>query len=137
MRKIPFAGIELTSQRVRGFRGTSDTKRNSARKTFKHAFSLQQDEITLYIFNASRTVFTVRNKQKLRTPSGNPPFKCPEEVLCLQPLMIPPTRFDFSPLTGGCSEGLGAFRFFFKHLIAKLRAAPINTTLGCRLKAEG
>ena len=32
-----------------------------------------------------------------------------EEVLYLQPL-IPPKRFDiFSPLTGGCSEGLGAF----------------------------
>ena len=40
--------------------------------------------------------------------SGNP-FKCHEEVLYLQPL-IPPKRFDiFSPLTGGCSEGLGAF----------------------------
>ena len=26
-----------------------------------------------------------------------------------------PKRFDiFSPQTGGCSEGLGAFRFFFK-----------------------
>ena len=32
----------------------------------------------------------------------------------LQPL-ISPKRFDiFSPLTGGCSEGLGAFLFFFK-----------------------
>ena len=41
-------------------------------------------------------------------PSGNP-FKCHEEVLYLQPL-IPPKRFDiFSPLTGGCSEGPGAF----------------------------
>ena len=32
----------------------------------------------------------------------------------LQP-MIPPTVnvLTFSPLTGGCSEGLGAFRFFF------------------------
>ena len=41
-------------------------------------------------------------------PSGNP-FKCHEEVLYLQSL-IPPNRFDiFSPLTGGCSEGLGAF----------------------------
>ena len=41
-------------------------------------------------------------------PSGNP-FKCHKEVLYLQPL-IPPKRFDiFSPLTGGCSEGLGAF----------------------------
>ena len=46
-------------------------------------------------------------------PSGNP-FKCHEEVLYFQ-LLIPPKRFDiFSPLTGGCSEGLGAFRFFFK-----------------------
>ena len=46
-------------------------------------------------------------------PSGNP-FKCHEEVLYLQPL-IPPKRFDTPPpLTGGCSEGLGAFWFFFK-----------------------
>ena len=31
------------------------------------------------------------------------------EVLYLQPL-IPPKRFDiFSPMAGGCSEGLGAF----------------------------
>ena len=38
--------------------------------------------------------------------SGNL-FKCHEEVLYLQPL-IPPKRFDiFSPITGGCSEGLG------------------------------
>ena len=39
-----------------------------------------------------------------------------EEVLYLQPL-IPPKRFDifFPPLTGGCSEGLGAFWFFVKH----------------------
>ena len=41
--------------------------------------------------------------------SGNL-FKCHEEVLYLQPL-IPPKRFD---ITGGCSEGLGVFRFFFK-----------------------
>ena len=28
--------------------------------------------------------------------------------------LIPPKRFDiFPPLTGGCSEGLDAFRFFF------------------------
>ena len=42
-------------------------------------------------------------------PSGNP-FICHEEdYLYLQPL-IPPKRFDiFSPLTGGCSEGLRAF----------------------------
>ena len=36
-------------------------------------------------------------------------LKYHEEVLYLQPL-IPPKRFDiFSPLIGGCSEGLGAF----------------------------
>ena len=29
--------------------------------------------------------------------------------------MIPPKRFDIPPLTGGCSEGLDAIRFFFKH----------------------
>ena len=48
-------------------------------------------------------------------PSGNP-FECHEEFfLYLQPL-ISPKRFDiFFPLTGGCSEGLGAFCFFFKH----------------------
>ena len=40
--------------------------------------------------------------------SGNP-FIRHEELLYLQPL-IPPKRFDISPpLTGGCSEGLGAF----------------------------
>ena len=42
-------------------------------------------------------------------PSGNP-FKCHGEVLYLQPTIIPPKRFGiFPPLTGGCSEGLGAF----------------------------
>ena len=45
-------------------------------------------------------------------PSGNP-FKCHEEVLSLQP-MIPPKGFDIFPLTGGCSESLDAFRFFFE-----------------------
>ena len=29
--------------------------------------------------------------------------------------MIPPRRFHIFPLTGGCSEGLDAFRFFLKH----------------------
>ena len=48
-------------------------------------------------------------------PSGNP-FKYHEEVLYLQP-MIPPKRFDISPLTGGCSEGLGAFRLSLNNFI--------------------
>ena len=43
--------------------------------------------------------------------------QCHKEVLSLQP-MIPPKRFDISPpLTGGCSGGLYAFRFFFKHIV--------------------
>ena len=38
-----------------------------------------------------------------------------KEVFYLQPLIPPTKRFDnFSLLTGGCSEGLGAFSFFFK-----------------------
>ena len=52
-------------------------------------------------------------------PSGNP-FKCHEEVLYFQ-LLIPPKRFDFFPLTGVFSEGLGAFRFFFKHDKRRMR----------------
>ena len=35
---------------------------------------------------------------------------------CICSLLIPPKRFDISsPITGGCSEGLGVVRFFFKH----------------------
>ena len=67
-------------------------------------------------------------------PSGNP-FKCHEEVLHLQP-MIPPKRFDlFSPLTGGCSEGLDAFRFFFKQRVVPYvshnlrREAPVQNNI--------
>ena len=48
-------------------------------------------------------------------PSVNP-FKCHEEVLSLQ-AMIHLNVLTFSPLTGGCSEGLDAFRFFFEHVI--------------------
>ena len=45
-------------------------------------------------------------------------IKCHKEVLYLQPL-IQPKRFDiFSPLTGGCSEGLGAFCFFSLNIVA-------------------
>ena len=41
-------------------------------------------------------------------PSGNS-FEYHEEVFYLQPMIPPNKRFDFFPLTGGCSEGLGAF----------------------------
>ena len=62
-------------------------------------------------------------------PSGNP-FKCHEEVLYLQPL-IPPKRSDnFSTLTGGCSEGLGALSFFFEraryHALHELLGFPVS-----------
>ena len=44
---------------------------------------------------------------------GNP-IECHEEVLSLQP-MIPPKRFDvLFPCLGLCTEGLDAFRLFFK-----------------------
>ena len=52
---------------------------------------------------------------------GNP-IKCHEEVLSLQPMMTPKfffkhlNVFTFFPLTGGCSEGVVAFRFFFKYI---------------------
>ena len=57
-------------------------------------------------------------------PSGNP-FKCHEEVLYLQP-MIPPQRFDIVfPLTEGRSEGLGAFRFFFKQVLSIIQTPSL------------
>ena len=40
--------------------------------------------------------------------SGNL-FKCHEEVSYLQPLILPKRVDIFSPITGGCSEGLGVF----------------------------
>ena len=44
-------------------------------------------------------------------------------TLYLQP-MIPPKRFDmFSPITGGRSEGLGAFSFSFKKKYTKLQCS--------------
>ena len=49
-------------------------------------------------------------------PQGNP-LKCHKDVLSLQP-MIPPELFDFFFLPYvGSSEGLDAFRFFFKLLL--------------------
>ena len=34
--------------------------------------------------------------------------------------MFPPKRFDIFPLTGGCSEGLDAFRYFFKQYLSQI-----------------
>ena len=42
-------------------------------------------------------------------------FKCHEDVLSLQP-MIPP---DIFPPCVGCSDGLDAFRFFFKNIVVQ------------------
>ena len=53
-------------------------------------------------------------------PLGNP-FKCRENVLSFQSMITPTTkRFDISPpcLCGMLlTEGLDAFRFFFKQLV--------------------
>ena len=51
------------------------------------------------------------------------PFKCHEEILYLQPMIPPNKSVDIFPLTGGCSEGLDAFRFFFR-----TTKEPINPT---------
>ena len=50
---------------------------------------------------------------------------------CICSLLIPPKRFDiFSPITGGCSEGLGVFWFFFKHTYIHA-GAPVATRFFC------
>ena len=48
----------------------------------------------------------------LSASSGNL-FKCHDEVLYYLQSLIPPKRFDnFPPITGGCSEGLGALTVY-------------------------
>ena len=44
-------------------------------------------------------------------------FICHEDILSLQPHMIPPKRFDISPPDWGMlrTSTVDAFRFFFKH----------------------
>ena len=64
-------------------------------------------------------------------PSGNP-IICHEEVLSLQP-MFPTKRFDnFSRclVSGECSEGLDAFRYFFKNQLL----TSLNASKGCPVK---
>ena len=56
-------------------------------------------------------------------PSGNP-IKCHAEFFSLQPIlepMFPPKRFDSFSLSGGCSQGLDAYRFFFKPSVQTYR----------------
>ena len=50
----------------------------------------------------------------LMLPPSENLLKCHEKVLSLQP-MIPHLPFDVSTTHWGCSEGLGAFRFFYKN----------------------
>ena len=62
-------------------------------------------------------------------PSGNP-FKRHKNVLSLQPMISPKSFNIFFLVTAGCSEGLDAFRFFFKeyrfHDIMPLRNPVIS-----------
>ena len=48
-------------------------------------------------------------------PSGNP-FKCHEDVLYYSQPMIPPKRFDISPLCEMLRRSRDAFRFFVQHM---------------------
>ena len=67
-------------------------------------------------------IIMVTHAHPILLPYGNP-FKCHEEVFSLKS-MIPLKCFDISPLAGGCSEGLDAFRFFFKQFLKKSQNAP-------------
>ena len=63
-------------------------------------------------------------------PSGNP-SKCHGEVLYLQPFLWSHLNVltFFSPLTGGCSEGLGAFWFFFPQQLLLLSVQCVSSAL--------
>ena len=51
--------------------------------------------------------------------------------------MIPPKRFDLSPLlTGGCSEDLDAFRFFFKYFYLVHQAVTFSRSKGKKEKEK-
>ena len=56
MRKIPFAGIELTSQRVRGLRGTSELPG-------RPAYNIGKPTVTLYAYIINHHVGTPKQKQ--------------------------------------------------------------------------
>ena len=59
----------------------------------------------------------MRSDFSLNSSEGLDAFRLHEEFFFVFAVYNPtPKRFDiFSPLTEGCSEGLDAFRFFFKH----------------------
>ena len=63
MRKIPFAGIELTSQRVRGLRGTSELPGRPVCQVFYR--------ILLLLFTV--TVLYLKKNQNTPRPSEHPP----------------------------------------------------------------
>ena len=103
---------------MRNERTCCKTKQNPPRR---RATSVPSCKCTVYRW-ASPRHYTV---DPMLPPLGNP-FKCHEDVLSLQ-TMIPPTkRFDISPPCVGCSEGLDAFRFFFKQ--TQIHILYVNTT---------
>ena len=103
---------------MRNERTCCKTKQNPPRR---RATSVPSCKCTVYRW-ASPRHYTV---DPMLPPLGNP-FKCHEDVLSLQ-TMIPPTkRFDISSPCVGCSEGLDAFRFFFKQ--TQIHILYVNTT---------
>ena len=92
MRKIPFAGIELTSQRVRQYLPFLRQKKRDAEEADKVEVS---------------PGVTVASLRRFRTALIGP-----SKVLSsiIKNVPQPNKRFDnFSPIPGGCSEGLGVF----------------------------
>ena len=84
MRKIPFAGIELTSQRVRGLRGTSELpgppctvclkKNQDAPRPSEHPLvsHIQPEKTTLH-GGQSRSCLLNREENKRKSPAAYPP----------------------------------------------------------------
>ena len=52
MRKIPFAGIELTSQRVRGLRGTSELPGRPATCVSERSLNMEDDNARIAAMQA-------------------------------------------------------------------------------------
>ena len=58
VRKIPFAGIELTSQRVRGLRGTSELpgRKSEIRPTLMHTKNLYENGANPFVFFGTKNM---------------------------------------------------------------------------------
>ena len=106
MRKIPFAGVELTSQRVRGLRGTSELPgrpacRGKIVKTFSRWDHRLQDKTSSWHLTGFPMVVTL-GQQYMLISGRSPP------LYCLYTSIANCNRHAGTP---------GAFRFFFKHQI--------------------